>query len=318
MAEPCITDKRSAYIALAFGVIIVSSSSIITRYAQAEGVSSLSIAAIRLALASVLLAPFALVRCSAELRSLTRRDLLLGIAAGGLLAAHFASWISSLAYTSVASSTALVTTNPIWIAAASVVLFHERMRKGLIVAIVFALCGSLLIFLADGGSGRTQPDPPLGNALALVGSLAVSGYLLIGRSLRRRWSLLAYIWIVYASAAAVLVLVALAAREPLWGFAPATWALLLALALGPQLMGHTVFNWALKQMSATYIALAILGEPVGSAVLALLLFDEGFSGMQISGFALLLCGIYIGARSEQGNSHAAAVEIVPSKNSVDE
>jgi drug/metabolite transporter (DMT)-like permease len=94
--------------------------------------------------------------------------------------------------------------------------------------------------------------------------------------------------------------------------------LLLALALGPQLMGHTVFNWALKQMSATYIALAILGEPIGSAVLALLLFDEGFSGMQISGFALLLCGIYIGARSEQGNSHAAAVEIVPSKNSVDE
>jgi drug/metabolite transporter (DMT)-like permease len=305
-------------VVLAFGVIIVSSSSIMTRYAQAEGVSSLSIAAIRLALASLMLTPFAFARCSTEIKSLSRRDLLLGIAAGGLLAAHFATWISSLAYTSVASSTALVTTNPIWIAAASVALFHERMRKGLITAIVFALCGSLLIFIAEGGAGHTQPDPPLGNTLALIGSLAVSGYLLIGRALRRRWSLLAYIWIVYSSAALVLVMVALAAQEPLSGFSPAAWAFLLALALGPQLTGHTVFNWALKRLSATYIALAILGEPIGSAILALLLFDEGFSGLQISGFILLLCGIYIGARSEHGNNPIAAVEPLPSQKPANE
>jgi drug/metabolite transporter (DMT)-like permease len=308
MARPRIIDKRWAYAALGLGVIIVSSSSIMTRYAQAAGVSSLSIAALRLALACVILTPFALARSAGEIRAVSGRDLLLALAAGGLLAAHFATWISSLAYTSVASSTALVTTNPIWIALASVVLFHERIRQGLIAAIGLALCGSVLIFLADGGVGSVQPDAPLGNTLALIGSLAVSGYLLIGRALRRRLSLLAYVWLVYTSAAIALVAVALIAREPLWGFSPAAWAFLLALALGPQLMGHTVFNWALKRVSATFIALAILGEPIGSAILALLLFDEGFSRLQIAGFVLLLGGIYLGARGEQGIGANAKVK----------
>ena len=307
MARPGTTSKRWAYAALGLGVIIISSSSIMTRYAQAAGVSSLSIAAIRLALASIMLTPFAFAQSAREIRATSRRDLMLAIAAGGLLAAHFATWISSLAYTSVASSTALVTTNPIWIAAASVVLFHERMRKGLVAAIGFALCGSVLIFLAEGGTSGVQPDPPLGNTLALIGSLAVSGYLLIGRSLRRRLSLLAYVWLVYTSAAIALLVIALIAREPLWGFSPAAWAFLFALALGPQLMGHTVFNWALKQVSATFIALAILGEPVGAAVLALILFDEGFSGLQIAGFVLLLGGIYLGARSEHADGSVARV-----------
>lgn len=308
MTKASTTNKRWAYTALGVGVIIISSSSIMTRYAQAAGVSSLSIAAMRLALAAIMLTPFALARSSAEIRAVSRRDLLLGIAAGGLLAAHFATWISSLAYTSVASSTALVTTNPIWIAAASVMLFHERIRGGLIAAIGFALGGSVLIFLADGGSGSAQPNAPLGNTLALIGSIAVSGYLLIGRALRRRLSLLAYVWLVYTSAAIALVVVALIAQEPLWGFSPAAWAFLLALALGPQLMGHTVFNWALKQVSATFIALAILGEPIGSAILALMLFDEGFSRLQIAGFVLLLGGIYLGARGEQGIGSAATVK----------
>jgi drug/metabolite transporter (DMT)-like permease len=295
-----VTGRHWAYAALGLGVIIVSSSSIMTRYAQAAGVSSLSIAAIRLALACVLLTPFALASRSGELGTLSRRDLLLAVAAGVLLAAHFAAWISSLAYTSVASSTVLVTTNPIWIAAASAILFRERIGKGLIAAIGFALCGGILVFLAGGGTAGAQPDPPLGNMLALLGSFAVSGYLLIGRSLRRRLSLLAYVWLVYSSAALALVAAALIAREPLWGFSAAAWVYLVALALGPQLMGHTVFNWALKRVSASFIALAILGEPIGSAILALVLFDEGLSQLQVAGFVLLLAGIFLGARSERG------------------
>ena len=292
-------NRRWAYAVLGLGVIVISSSSIMTRYAQSAGVSSLSISALRLLLASAVLMPFAFAQSAREIRALSKHDLLLAIAAGGLLAAHFATWISSLAYTSVASSTALVTTNPIWIALASVLLFRERIRGGLIAAIGFALCGSVFIFLAEGGGASAQPNPPLGNALALIGSLAVSGYLLIGRVLRRHLSLLAYIWLVYSSAALALVVVALIANEPLWGFSAAAWVLLFALALGPQLLGHTIFNWALKQVSATFIALAILGEPLGSAILALILFDEGFSFLQIVGFVLLLVGIYLGARSER-------------------
>jgi len=292
-------DKRWAYVVLGVGVIIISSSSILTRYAQAAGASSLSIAAVRLALAAMVLTPLAWARASAEIRALSTRDIRLGLAAGALLAAHFATWISSLAYTSVASSTALVTTNPIWIALASVLIFHERMGKAVVVAIGFALLGSTLIFLADSGIGSPQPDPLLGNALAVAGSLTVSGYLLIGRSLRRHLSLLVYVWLVYSSCAIALVCVALIAQQPLWGFTPVAWACLVALALGPQLLGHTVFNWALKHVSATFIALTILGEPIGSALLALLLFGETFSPLQITGFVALLTGIYLAARSER-------------------
>ena len=286
---------------LGLGVIVISSSSILTRYAQAAGVSSLSIAAVRLALAAILLTPLMLARASAEIRALSARDLRLGLAAGALLAAHFATWVSSLAYTSVASSTVLVTTNPIWIALASALFFNERLGKAVVVAIGFALLGSVLIFVADSGSGiaNPQPDAPLGNTLALIGSLTVSGYLLIGRTLRRRLSLLAYVWLVYTSCALTLVGVALFAQQPLWGFTPVAWACLIGLALGPQLLGHTVFNWALKHVSATFIALTILGEPIGSALLALVLFGEGLSALQITGFVALLTGIYLAARSER-------------------
>ena len=284
---------------LGLGVIIISSSSILTRYAQGAGVSSLSIAAVRLTLAAMILTPLAWVRASAEIRALSTRDIRLGLVAGALLAAHFATWISSLAYTSVASSTALVTTNPIWIALASVLIFHERMGKAVLVAIGFALLGSSLIFLADSGVDSPQRDPLFGNTLAVIGSLTVSGYLLIGRSLRRHLSLLVYVWLVYSSCAITLICVALIAGQPLWGFTPLAWACLVALALGPQLLGHTVFNWALKHVSATFIALTILGEPIGSALLALLLFGETFSPLQITGFVALLTGIYLAARSER-------------------
>lgn len=290
--------KRLAYVALGVGVVVISSSSILTRYAQAAGASSLSIAALRLTLAAAILTPLVWVRCTAEIRALSAGDVRLGLAAGALLAAHFATWISSLAYTSVASSTALVTTNPIWIALASVLIFRERMAKAVVVAIGFALLGSGLIFLADGGADTQQPAPLLGNTLAVVGSLTVSGYLLIGRSLRRRLSLLTYVWLVYASSAVTLVAVALLAGQPLWGFSPLAWACLIGLALGPQLLGHTVFNWALKHVSATFIALTILGEPIGSALLALVLFGETFSPLQVIGFVALLTGIYLAARSE--------------------
>jgi len=270
-----------------------------TRYAQSAGVSSLSIAAVRLALASIILTPFVSARASVEIRELSRREFGLCLAAGAFLAAHFVTWISSLAYTSVASSTALVTSNPIWIGLASMVLFRERMSKNLVLAIGIAFIGGMLIFLADSSieSYDTQPNPPLGNMLAVIGSLTISGYLLIGRSLRRRLSLLTYIWLVYTSCAITLVTIALVTKQPLWGFSPTAWTFLIGLAIGPQLLGHTVFNWALKHVSATVIALAIVGEPIGSAVLALLLLGEGVPPLKLIGFVALLTGIYFAARS---------------------
>jgi drug/metabolite transporter (DMT)-like permease len=273
------------------GVLIVSTSSILIRYAQAAGAPSLSIAAWRLALAALLLTPLALLRAGPELRALPRRDLLLAVASGAFLAVHFASWISSLAYTSVASSVALVSTNPLWVGLASLLLFRERLGWRTLAGIGATLLGTLLIGLADLAS--TQPNPPLGNALALLGSATVSGYLLIGRDLRRRMSVLAYIYVVYATAAVILVAWALLAGARLLGFPPYVYLLLAGLALGPQLLGHTSFNYALSALSATFVAVAILGEPVGSALLAFLVFGERFAPLQLAGFLLLMLGIFL-------------------------
>jgi drug/metabolite transporter (DMT)-like permease len=283
---------------LGAGVLVVSTASILIRWLQADGVPSLAIAAWRLAIAALVLTPIVLVRCGGELARLAPRDRGLAVASGAFLAAHFATWILSLEYTSVASSVALVTTNPIWIGVASWILFRERLGAVMVLAIGLAIAGSAVIFLADSGPAVEPERAPLaGNLLAVAGSLAVCGYLLIGRRLRREMSLLAYVGVVYPTAAACLVLAAVAAGAPLAGFTPAAWVMLLALAIGPQLLGHSSFNWALKYLSATLVALAILGEPVGSTGLAWLLLEEPVGPVKLAGMALLLAGIFLAART---------------------
>ncbi len=297
-AMPDDTPSRARVLAvIAGGVLVVSTASILIRWLQAAGVPSLSIAAWRLAAAALVLAPLVLAGRRDELAALAWRDWGLAAAAGAFLAAHFATWILSLEYTSVASSVALVTTNPIWIGIASWFLFRERLGAVMIVAIALAIAGAAVIFLTDASDDAGPArSPALGNGLALLGSLAVCGYLLIGRRLRRTMSLLAYIGVVYATAAACLVLVAAAAGAPLGGFAAASWLMLAALALGPQLLGHSSLNWGLKYLSATFVALAILGEPVGSTALAWLLLDEPVAAVKLAGLALLLGGIFLAAR----------------------
>lgn len=215
-----------------------------------------------------------------------------------LLAVHFWSWITSLEYTSVASSTVLVTTNPLWVGLASFLLLRERIGTGTILGLLLSLAGMLMTFAADSGIATPTPNATLGNVLALVGAVAASGYLLIGRALRARVSLLGYVAVAYGAAALLLCLAALLTGAPLHGHGAYAWLLLLLLALGPQLIGHTTLNWSLRRMSATFVALAILGEPIGSALLAWLILGEGFTPPQLAGFALLLAGIFLAARSE--------------------
>lgn len=293
------------YVVLGAAVLIVSGAAILIRFAQAEGAPSLSIATWRLALAAIVLWPLVWGRREArsQIRAMSGQEWMLGALAGLFLAMHFAAWISSLAYTSVASSVALVTTNPLWIALVSWLVFREKLSGWLVLGIAAAVGGSLLIFYSDSqlAASASGSNNLLGNILAVVGSLTVCGYLLIGRRLRRTVSLLPYIWLVYSSAAVVLIVVALATGSRLAGFSDVAWACLIALALGPQLLGHSAFNWALKHMSATFIAIAILGEPVGSAILAWLIFGEAFAPLQLAGFCLLLSGIYLASRGEKGS-----------------
>jgi drug/metabolite transporter (DMT)-like permease len=282
---------------LGIGVLIVSTAAILIRYAHAQGVPSLAIAAWRLTLAALWLAPVALMRCRAELHALKPTQWALALASGAFLGVHFASWIASLEYTTVASSVALVTTNPIWLALFAWTFLHERLSLRLSLAIGLALIGSVVIFIADRNS-EIATRPLLGNGLAVLGSLAICGYLLIGRKLRAAMGLLPYISIVYASAAVCLMAAAIVAGAQLHGYGPAGWLLLGALALGPQLFGHSAVNYALKYFPATVIAVAVLGEPIGSSALAWLLFDEGIGPAKFFGMALLLGGIFLAATAK--------------------
>jgi drug/metabolite transporter (DMT)-like permease len=288
------------YIVLFSGVLIASTASILIRAAQQEGMSSLGIAAGRLGIAALILAPIAWSQAGNELRSLNRRAILLGIGSGIFLSLHFAAWISSLAYTSVASSAALVSTNPLWVGIASLLIFRERLSAATISGIGLTLLGAILIAVSDSSSAAAAQHaaPLLGNALALLGALTGTGYFLIGRDLRRSLSLLAYIWLVYTSAAVVLGIWAWLSGQSLLGYSPLAYLCVLGLAIGPQLLGHTAFNWSLRYLSATFVAVAILGEPIGSALLALVFFQEWFEALQLLGFVTLLLGIAIASLGE--------------------
>ena len=303
------------------GVLAASSSSILIRYAQQDGIDSLAIAAWRMTLASLVLLPMALATRRREFRRLAPRSVALALLAGLFLAVHFTAWITSLEHTSVASSAALVTTNPIWVGLATVVLFRERLARLTVAGIAISLLGCLLILWVDyqaggqleaaagaagGAAGAGGRQPMLGNALALFGAVCVSAYLLTGRRVAARFSLLAYVTVVYGAAAAMLMLVALAAGVELWRYPASGWVALAGLALLPQLIGHTAFNWSLRRLSPTFVALSILGEPVGSAILASLLFAETPSALQSGAFATLLAGIAVAALGERRPRQPAA------------
>jgi drug/metabolite transporter (DMT)-like permease len=293
------------YGALGIGVLIVSTAALLLRMAIDAGADPLAVAAGRLTVAAVLVVPFALARRAPELASLGRRDWGIAAIAGLFLALHFATWIASLKYTSVASSVALVTTNPIWVGLAAWLILGEPPSRRTVSGIVFAILGSLLIVAADIG-GVPQPGraPAFGNLLALAGAMSISGYFLVGRRLNMKLSLLAYVAIVYGAAALAMNVIAQAAGEGIAGLPPQAWLPVLLVALGPQLAGHTILNWSLRHLSATFVALAILGEPVGSAVLAWLFLGEGFQPLQLAGFATLLTGIAIAATGERGGRTA--------------
>jgi len=308
---------------LLIAILAVSTASIFIRFAQREA-PSLVIAALRLTFASLALAPIALSRHRDELRALTRRELLLGLLSGILLAVHFATWISSLEYTSVASSVVLVSTGPLWVALLSPIFLKEPLTRPVLMGMTLALLGGTVIGLSDSCSinwsswpgqdvGATRQMlitcPPfsefvqgktfLGNFLALVGAWAVAGYLLIGRRLRGGMTLIPYIFIVYGIAAVVLLGIMFTAGQYPIGFSPTTYVYILLLALVPQLIGHSTYNWALRYLPAALVSITTLGEPIGSAILAYFILRETPTSLTIFGGVLILAGIYISARVER-------------------
>ncbi|MCC6190266.1 MAG: DMT family transporter [Anaerolineales bacterium] len=288
------------YFGIFIGIAAVSTASLFIRYAQQGGAPSLVIAAYRLTLASLLLAPLAAWRRRSELGQLSRRHWALALVSGGFLAAHFAAWISSLAFTSVASSVVLVSTSPLFVALVAALALRERLTRTVLVGLALTLAGAAVVALSDACARGCPPwqtfvrGPAFGgDLLALLGAAAGAVYFTIGRALRATMSLTAYVSLTYGTAAVGLLAAAWAAGLPMTGYAPQVYGWFVLLALVPQLVGHSAFNWALRYLPATYVAVTVLGEPIGSIVLAVLLLGEVPSPLKLAGSALIVAGIAV-------------------------
>ncbi|HEX2025070.1 MAG TPA: DMT family transporter [Actinomycetota bacterium] len=287
---------------LVLGVVAVSTSAPLIRLADAP---PLAVAFYRNAFGALALLPIVLLRHRDEVRSLERRDAGAVVLAGALLAVHFAAWIPSVTLTTVAASTVLVTTQPIWAAAGERLLTGERVRRGAATGIALALAGAALI---SGFDFVASAEAFAGDLLALLGAITAAGYLLTGRRLRQRLSLPTYAALVYGVCSVLLLAAVVATGTPLLGYEPRGWLLFASMAAGPQILGHTVFNYLLRDVDATVVAVAIMGEPVGASVLALALFGEVPPASALVGGALVLIGIYVAVTAQTRSRRVAPVE----------
>ena len=286
-------------VALTAGVAAVGFAAIFIRMAHAP---SLSIAFYRDALAAAVLLPVAMVRHGDEIRRLTARQWMATLAAGALLAVHFATWISSLALTSVAASVVLVTTGPIFTAAGQRLLFGERTSRRTLIGVLIGLAGTAVV---AGGGFALSTKAAAGDLLALAGAVTAAGYFLAGRHVRRDVSLLTYVALAYSTCAVALLGIALVAGAALTGFDSKTWTMFVLLALVPQLIGHTTFNYLLRDLDATLVAIAVMGEPVVSTLLAIAFFGEIPPASAVAGGALVLAGIYVALAGQGGRVGAS-------------
>jgi len=292
MAQPAINP----HLAVVLSVLAVSFGSIFIKAADAP---PLIVAVYRLGFTVLLLAPVTLVTSWQELRTMRRRDFLLACGAGLLLALHFATWITSLSYTSIASSTVLVDMHPLFAIAGGYLFFQEKISVRGMIGAAMALAGSIVIGFGDFSVGGKAL---YGDFLAFAGAFFVAGYMLVGRGVRNRLSLFPYIIVVYSVAMVLLILGALALRLPFYPYPPVTWLMFLLLAVFPTIFGHTVFNWALRYVNASVVSVSILGEPVGASILAYFFFQQVPTAAQVMGGLLIICGLVVFIFSSTANN----------------
>lgn len=297
---------------LVVGVLAVSGAAVLARFAMGDEPAvltstgghapALAVAFWRTFGGAVALAPFAVRtqrRAVTTLAPLRRRQL---AASGAALAAHFALFQGSIALTTVASAVTLATMSPLFVALGAWWWLQERTRRRTWVGMAMTMAGALVIGLADARAIDLGPTALLGDAMAFTSALAVTGYLLIGRVARRDVGAATYSAVVYAWSAGLLLLLCLALGVPLWGFSPVTWLAIAGILVGPQLLGHTVFNTLLSSVPPTIVSIVVLAEPVGATILAWLLLAELPAPLFWVGAPLVLAGVAVatarrGARS---------------------
>lgn len=277
--------------ALAVAVLAVSTSAILIRAGDApEPV----MAFYRVVFTTAILLPLA-PRYTDELRALGRSDLLAAVLAGIALAAHFAAWFESVDRTTIAASVTLVQTAPVFVAIGAWTLLDEHLSRRMVGGILVAAAGAG-VMSAGGLLGGGGPAPILGNALAVLGAIFVAGYVLAGRSVRQRVSLVPYVLVVYTVCAVILAGYVVGLGLPVTGYPAREWLLFLGMAVGPGIFGHTVVNWALEHVESSVVSVTLVAEPIGSTIFALAIFGEIPTVLTVVGGAIVLSGIVVTAR----------------------
>ncbi|MBY0221036.1 DMT family transporter [Sporosarcina aquimarina] len=275
------------YIPIAIGVLTVGLSAIFVKLTTADaGV----IAFYRMFFSVVIMLPFFLQSYRKELYRLSKRDWLLSSIAGIFLAIHFILWFESLNYTSVASSTVLVTLQPIFALTGTALIFKEIISGKMLTAVIVALTGSIII---SWGDFRVSGAALFGDVLALLACGFITAYLLVGQDVRKRVSLVTYTFLVYLVSSIALFLYVITIQQPLFSYPASDWGWFLALALLPNLLGHTLFNWAIKWVSTNVISITILFEPVVASIAAYYILQESISVSQMIGGIVILTGILL-------------------------
>jgi len=285
-------SRRRLVLVMSVGIASVSAAAVLIRSIPEVPVAV--IAAVRVTVAAAVVGALGGGRIDFGPWRRGRREFVCCLLAGLFLAGHFLAWIGSLRLTSVASSVVLVAASPLFVALGGWAWLGERPRPAMWAGLGLGVAGMLLIGWADrADAGR----PTLGgDALALLGALMAAGYLLCGRVARRRYAILTHLFWVYGVAAVALLARLLAAPVSVGGWPGRTYAILLAVAVFPQLIGHSTFNWALRHLAAARVALLALAEPIGASLLAWLFLGERPGAVQGAGCLILLAGVALGCR----------------------
>ena len=279
---------------IVIGVIGISLSSIFVRYANAPSAVT---AAYRLLWTVLLMTPVSL--CSrenrGEFKTAGRRNVVLSCISGVFLAVHFVLWFESLKHTSVASSTTLVCTEVIWVSLGWCLFMKGKLGWKPAVTIAVTFLGSVCIALADADRGQSHL---YGDLLSLASAIAVAVYMLLGRAVQQRLSTGVYTYIVYCACAAGLLAICGIYRYDLFAYGWVTPAVGLALSVFSTILGHSVFSWCLRYFSPAFVSASKLCEPVVAAALAIPLFGEYPSWLQLLGALVILAGVWYYARLE--------------------
>ena len=287
--------ERHPMIMIVIGVLGISLSAIFVKYSTAPSAVT---AAFRLSWTVLLMSPviWAKREIREELFQIDKRELLLSVFSGLFLAIHFVLWFESLQHTSVASSTSIVCTEVIWVALGFCLFLKGTLTKQAVLAILIAFAGSVVIAYSDSSVGGAHL---YGDILALVSAVAVAAYTLLGRIVRNSVSTSVYTYVVYVSCAAVLLGTCLVQGYPLFGYGVSAVIVGLLLSVFSTILGHSIFSWCLKYFSPAFVSASKLCEPVVASIIAVFLFSELPSVLQIFGGTMIIGGVYYYSRIEK-------------------